>query len=70
MIEIPRDTASVVDSSTTGSPSRMRVPEVGCSTPDRIFISVDLPAPFSPNSAVTLPARTSKSTPFSARVTP
>ena len=36
------------------------------STPDRIFISVDLPAPFSPNSVVTLPRWMSKLTPLSA----
>ena len=38
-------------------------------TPERIFISVDLPAPFSPMSAWTSPARRSKSTRSSA-VTP
>ena len=70
MIEIPRSTASVVDCRFTGSPSSSSWPPVGFSTPERIFISVDLPAPFSPNSTVTLPRRTSKLTPFSARVTP
>ena len=33
-------------------------------------MSVDLPAPFSPNSTVTAPRRISKSTPFSAWVGP
>ena len=35
-----------------------------------IFMSVDLPAPFSPNNAVTLPRWIVKSTPFSAWVAP
>ena len=35
--------------------------------PARIFISVDLPAPFSPTSACTSPAPTSNETPSSAR---
>ena len=39
--------------------SRIR-PSVGCSTPAMIFISVDLPAPFSPTSTLTAPRRTSK----------
>jgi hypothetical protein len=39
----------------------------GCA-PDRIFISVDLPAPFLPTSACTSPQATSKSTSSSARV--
>ena len=33
-------------------------PASGCSTPPTIFISVDLPAPFSPSSATTSPACT------------
>ena len=67
---MPRSTASLVDARSTGSPSRISWPAVGFSTPDKIFISVDLPAPFSPNSTVTLPRRTSKFTPLRARVTP
>ncbi len=70
MIEMPRSRASDEDAKTTGSPSSSTVPEVGLMTPDRTFISVDLPAPFSPNSVVTLPARTSKATPFSAWMLP
>src|SRR5262249_9735594 len=35
--------------------------------PPTIFINVDLPAPFSPSSAQTSPARSVKSTPSSAR---
>ena len=56
--------------SSTGSPSRTISPEVGRSTPERIFISVDLPAPFSPNSVVTLPRWMSKLTPLSAWMPP
>src|ERR1700738_943604 len=43
------------------------VPESAGCAPARIFISVDLPAPFSPTSAWTSPARTSNVTPSSAR---
>ena len=70
MIEIPRSVASTADEKATRSPSSSILPEVGFSTPERIFISVDLPAPFSPNSVVTLPRWMSKFTPFSACVPP
>src|SRR6202048_2849471 len=43
------------------------VPESAGCAPARIFISVDLPAPFSPTSACTSPAFTSNDTPSSAR---
>ena len=36
---------------TTGLPSSRSSPRSGCSMPNRIFISVDLPAPFSPTTA-------------------
>ena len=39
----------VVDEKVIGLPSRIISPELCCATPERIFISVDLPAPFSPN---------------------
>ena len=39
-------------------------------TPERIFISVDLPAPFSPKSVVTWPRWMSKFTPLSAWIAP
>src|SRR5487761_2285263 len=42
-------------------------PESACSAPARIFINVDLPAPFSPTRASTSPACNSRSTPSSAR---
>src|SRR3954469_21886943 len=39
-------------------------PSSGVYTPARVFISVDLPAPFSPTIAWTSPARRSRSTPW------
>ena len=39
----------------TALPSKRISPPSGWWTPDRIFTSVDLPAPFSPMSAVTAP---------------
>src|SRR4051795_2152961 len=45
-------------------------PASGSCTPARILISVDLPAPFSPKSAVTAPAARSRSTASSASVPP
>src|SRR5271157_1785426 len=47
-------------------PSISIAPESGGCTPKRIFIKVDLPAPFSPIRAWTSPALRSKSTPFNA----
>ena len=52
---------------TTGLPSMSISPESAGCAPARIFISVDLPAPFSPTSACTSPAITSNETPSSAR---
>src|SRR5258705_9346386 len=40
------------------------------SAPERTFMSVDLPAPFSPTRAMTSPSLTSRSTPSSATVGP
>ena len=65
---MPAARAAAVVGSEIGLPSRITSPVVGCSTPAMIFISVDLPAPFSPTSTFTAPRRTSKSTPFSACV--
>ena len=70
MMEMPRSRASVEEEKATGSPSRMISPEVGRMTPERTFISVDLPAPFSPKSVVTWPRWMSKFTPLSAWMAP
>src|SRR5688572_13078761 len=51
-------------------PSMAIPPESGWCTPDRIFTSVDLPAPFSPSKAVIEPRCNSRSTPASARTPP
>src|SRR5690625_7690501 len=64
MIAIPCSRALFVSAKVTGSPSSTIVPEVGCSTPERIFIKVDFPAPFSPNRVVTDPRWTEKFTPL------
>lgn len=66
MIEIPHSRAWVDELKLIGEPSRMISPELGCATPERIFIKVDLPAPFSPNSVVTWPRWMSKFTPLRA----
>ena len=57
---MPCATASAVVGKRTVSPSSTMRPSVGCSTPAMIFISVDLPAPFSPTRTFTAPRRTSK----------
>jgi hypothetical protein len=51
-------------------PSISTCPEEGLKTPDRIFRSVDLPAPFSPRSPCTVPGFTVIVTPSRARTGP
>jgi hypothetical protein len=65
---MPRATASADDAKKTSSPSSRIWPCVGFSTPAMIFISVDLPAPFSPTSTLTAPLRTEKLARFTATV--
>ena len=48
------------------TPSTVIVPLSGAMMPPRIFISVDLPAPFSPTRPMTSPGRTSMEKPSSA----
>ena len=48
----------------------MRPPGSGCSTPEMILISVDLPEPFSPTRQWTSPARKDRSTSRSATTPP
>src|SRR5215203_2056452 len=57
------------DSRAAVSPMRTS-PLSGCTAPARIFIRVDLPAPFSPTTACTVPASTARSTPTRAWIPP
>ena len=50
-----------------GAPSMTISPSSAAARPARIFISVDFPAPFSPTSTSTSPARASSETSSSAR---
>ena len=63
---MPWRRASCTLENRTGAPCMRISPEVGTLAPAKSEISVDLPAPFSPNSTCTSPARSSKSTPSSA----
>jgi hypothetical protein len=49
----------------TSTPSSVTLPDVGSSSPAKIFMKVDLPAPFGP-SKPNMPGETSRSTPFNA----
>ena len=53
-----------------GAPSILISPSSGCSSPNSTFISVVLPAPFSPTRAWMLPRPTAKSTPSFATKAP
>src|SRR4051812_16694876 len=55
---MPAPIASAGEENDSSRPSTSIVPESGFWTPYRIFISVDLPAPFSPTRACTVPRRT------------
>src|SRR5579875_834659 len=67
IIPMPSRSASRGPPIVTSSPSISIVPESAGCAPARIFMSVDLPAPFSPTSACTSARSTSRSTPSSAR---
>src|SRR5689334_17576467 len=54
----------------TGWPSKTTSPESAAWIPAMHLISVDLPAPLSPSSAITSPRRTSRSTSVSACTEP
>ena len=54
----------------TGSPFMNSSPLSGAWTPDRILISVDLPAPLSPSTHVTSPALTFREMSWSALTDP
>src|SRR5579872_827604 len=64
---MPYRSAARGPSIVTGAPSISIVPESAGCAPARIFMSVDLPAPFSPTSACTSARSTSRSTPSRAR---
>ena len=51
-----------------GAPSKTIVPLSGAVAPEATFISVDLPAPFSPSRACTSPGSTSNETSVSAAI--
>ena len=55
---MPALRASRGDVKCTGVPYIVYSPELGWCTPDRILMNVDLPAPLSPSTQVTLPAST------------
>jgi hypothetical protein len=67
---MPADLATLGSPNGTGTPSRAIVPVSGITDPAMTFISVDLPAPFSPSRDRTSPASTSKSTPARACTPP
>ena len=59
-MQIPSAIASAGRAISTGAPSSRIAPLSGRVAPESIRISVDLPAPFSPQSARTRPGATSK----------
>ena len=70
MMAMPCASASRVERIVTGLPSIRMLPPSAPWAPERIFIRVDLPAPFSPTSAWISPPATAKSTPSSTRTGP
>src|SRR3954453_4528108 len=71
MITMPLASESLIDPNCTSSPSKRIDPSYEpCGyTPDRTFMRVDLPAPFSPQIAWISPRRTASET-FSSALTP
>ncbi len=70
MIRMPASSASRGPAKATGLPSRTICPSKSVIAPARIFMSVLLPAPFSPQSEWTSPARARKVTPSRAWTPP
>ncbi|OPZ99023.1 MAG: hypothetical protein BWY72_00551 [Bacteroidetes bacterium ADurb.Bin416] len=66
IMAIPACWASATLANRIGWPSLFKVPSKSSYTPEKMFINVDLPAPFSPTKALTAPALTLKSTPSRA----
>ena len=56
-MRMPASCASRAEAKATGRPSTAMLPWSGACSPSRMRISVDLPAPFSPTSAVTVAGR-------------
>ena len=69
-VAIPLARASRGESNSTGSPSNRYSPSLGLCTPERVLMSVDLPAPLSPSRQVTSPARTNIDTSWRAITDP
>ena len=67
---MPASCASRAEAKRTSRPSTRIVPASGACSPSRMRSRVDLPAPFSPTSAVTLAGGRSRLTPLSAWTTP
>ena len=70
MTAMPAARAAAGPCRVTSRPATVSVPLSGWCTPARIFTSVDLPAPFSPRSACTSPARSSTEPSISAWTAP
>ena len=66
MVAMPSSSAATGSGMVTGSPCHTISPPSGWYAPERILMSVDLPAPFWPSTQCTSPARTSRSTPLRA----
>ena len=70
MQTMPARLAAAGESKATSAPSSVMRPASGLTTPDRILISVDLPAPFSPRMAWMRPAPMDEVAFSSARTPP
>ena len=67
---MPAASASFGSRIRTSRPSRTMLPASGSTTPARIFIRVDLPAPFSPTRACAAPGSSASETPSRAMLLP
>src|SRR6185295_4649911 len=67
---MPTLRASAGEAKRTATPSTRTSPPSGWTAPARIFMSVDLPAPFSPTTAWTMPGAMARSTPVRAWIPP
>jgi hypothetical protein len=67
---MPRRTRCSARSPSTRAPSRRIVPDLGGSSPNKVFSSVDLPAPLRPSTATAPRAGTVSETPKSTWLRP